>query len=135
MALTTSLSGVNLWAVLVAGIVHTVIGLIWFMPKLFGNLWVELTGKEMKPAPNWIPAGLIGHQVMAFVLALIVNLAHVTTVAGGIVVGLLVCLGFMATLEIGELIWEKIPFKLFMIRVGNQLVGLGSAGAILALWR
>jgi hypothetical protein len=135
MALTTSLSGVNLWAVLVAGIVHTVIGLIWFMPKLFGNLWVELTGKEMKPAPNWIPAGLIGHQVMAFVLALIVNLANVTNAAGGIVVGLLVCLGFMATLEIGELIWEKIPFKLFMIRVGNQLVGLGSAGAILALWR
>jgi hypothetical protein len=49
--------------------------------------------------------------------------------------GILVCLGFMATLEIGELIWEKIPFKLFMIRVGNQLVGLASAGAILAVWR
>jgi hypothetical protein len=135
MALTTSLSGINLLAVLVAGIVHTVIGLLWFMPKIFGNLWVELTGKEMKPASRWIPAGLIGHQVMAFVLAVIVNLANVTNVIGGIVVGILVCLGFMATLEIGELIWEKIPFKLFMIRVGNQLVGLGSAGAILAVWR
>lgn len=135
MALTTSLSGINLWAVLVAGIVHTVIGLVWFMPKLFGNSWVELTGKEMKPAGRWIPAGLIGHQVMAFVLALIINLANVTNVVGGVVVGILVCLGFMATLEIGELIWEKIPFKLFLIRVGNQLVGLASAGAILAIWR
>lgn len=135
MALTTSLSGINLWAVLIAGIVHTVIGLVWFMPKLFGNSWVELTGKEMKPAGRWIPAGLIGHQVMAFVLALIINLANVTNVVGGVVVGILVCLGFMATLEIGELIWEKIPFKLFLIRVGNQLVGLASAGAILAIWR
>lgn len=135
MTLTTSLSGINLWAVLVAGIVHTVIGLIWFSPKFFGDAWVELTGKEMKPARQWIPAGLIGHQIMAFVLALIVNLANVTNVAGGIVVGILVCLGFMATLEIGELIWEKIPFKLFMIRVGNQLVGLSSAGVILAVWR
>lgn len=135
MALTTSLSGINLLAVLVAGVVHTVIGLVWFMPKLFGNSWVELTGKEMKPAGRWIPAGLIGHQVMAFVLALIINLANVTNVVGGVVVGILVCLGFMATLEIGELIWEKIPFKLFLIRVGNQLVGLASAGAILAIWR
>jgi hypothetical protein len=135
MALTSSLSGINLWAVLVAGIAHTVIGLIWFMPKFFGNLWVQLTGKEMNPARQWIPAGLIGHQVMAFVLALIVNLTNVTNVIGGIVIGVLACLGFMATLEIGELIWEKIPFKLFLIRVGNQLVGLGSAGAILAIWR
>jgi hypothetical protein len=135
MALIANLSGINLWAVVVAGVVHTVIGLVWFMPKLFGNSWVELTGKEMKPAGHWIPAGLIGHQVMAFVLALIINLANVTNVVGGVVVGILVCLGFMATLEIGELIWEKIPFKLFMIRVGNQLVGLGSAGAILAIWR
>ncbi len=135
MALTMSLSGINLLAVLVAGVVHTVIGLIWFMPKLFGNSWVELTGKELKPANRWIPAGLIGHQVMVFVLALIVNLANLTSAVGGVMVGILVCLGFMATLEIGELVWEKIPFKLFLIRVGNELVGLGSAGAILAVWR
>ncbi len=135
MALTMSLSGINLLAVLVAGITHTAIGLIWFMPKLFGNSWVELTGKELKPANRWIPAGLIGHQVMVFVLALIVNLANLTSAVGGVMVGLLVCLGFMATLEIGELVWEKIPFKLFLIRVGNELVGLGSAGAILAVWR
>jgi hypothetical protein len=135
MAITTGLSNLNLLAVLIAGLVHTLIGLIWFMPKLFGNLWVELTGKEMKPALQWIPAGLIGHLVMALVLAVIVKLANVTNVVGGMVVGILVCLGFMATLEIGELIWEKIPFKLFMIRVGNQLVGLGTAGAILAVWR
>lgn len=135
MTLTTSLSGINLLAVLVAGIVHTVISLIWFMPKFFGNTWVELTGKELKPANRWIPAGLIGHQMIAFVLALIVNLANVTSAVGGVVVGILVCLGFMATLEIGELIWEKIPFKLFVIRIGNELIGLGSAGAILAVWR
>ena len=135
MALTASRTDINLWAVLVAGIAHTVIGLVWFMPKLFGNSWAELTGKEMKPAGRWIPAGLIGHQVMAFVLAVILNLANVTNVVGGITLGVLACLGFMATLEIGELVWEKIPFKLFLIRVGNELIGLSAAGAILAVWR
>jgi hypothetical protein len=65
----------------------------------------------------------------------IVSLANATTVVGGIIVSVLLWVGFVVTLEIGELILEKIPFKLFMIRVGNQLVGLGLAGIILAVWR
>lgn len=135
MLSTTSLLNINPLAVLIAGLVHMVLGLMWFTPKLFGNTWVELTGKEMKPATQWIAAGIIGHLVMALVLAMIVNLANATTLVGGIIVGIVICLGFVAPLEIGELIWEKIPFKLFMIRVGNQLVGLSLAGAILAVWQ
>jgi hypothetical protein len=34
----------------------------------------------------------------------------------------------------GELVWEKIPFRLFLIRLGDQLLTLSLAGAILALW-
>ena len=135
MLLKTILLDINLAAVLVAGIVHMIIGLMWFMPKLFGNAWVELTGKEMKPANRWIAAGIIAHLVMALALAVIVNLANATSVFGGIVVGVLIWIGFVVTLETGELIWEKIPFKLFMIRIGNQLVGLSLAGIILAVWR
>jgi hypothetical protein len=72
---------------------------------------------------------------MAFALEVIMNLANIRDVVGGIAVGILVCVGFIATLEIGELIWEKIPFKLFLIRVGNQLVGLSLVGGILAVRR
>jgi hypothetical protein len=133
--LTSSLLAVNLLAVLVAGLVHVVLGLIWFMPKLFGNAWEELTGKEMKPAPQWIAAGILGHLAMALVLAVIVKLASATDVVGGISVGVLAWIGFVVPLEAGELVWEKIPFKLFLIRTGNQLVGLSVTGVILALWR
>lgn len=31
--------------------------------------------------------------------------------------------------------WEKIPLRLFMIRIGNHLVALSIAGAILAVCR
>jgi hypothetical protein len=79
-------------------------------------------------------AGIIGHQVISLVLAVVVNLANATTVIGGIAVGVLVWIGFIVTLEIGELIWEKIPFELFMIRIGNQLVALSIASVILAVW-
>jgi hypothetical protein len=135
MSLTTGLSEINLLAVLVAGVAHMVTGLVWYTPKLFGNAWAELTGKDLKPARQWLVAGIIGHQVIALALAVIVRLADATTVAGGIAVAALVWLGFVVTLEVGELIWEKIPFRLFLIRIGNHLVALGIAGAILAVWR
>ncbi len=48
MLLTTGLRDTNPLAILVAGIAHMAIGLMWFMPKFFGNAWAELTGKEMK---------------------------------------------------------------------------------------
>ena len=135
MLLTGSFLNINPLAVLIAGLVHMILGLVWFTPKFFGNTWVELTGKEMKPATQWIAAGIIGHLIMALVLAVLVNLANATTVVGGVIVGVLICIGFVAPLEVGELVWEKIPFKLFIIRVGNQLVGFSLAGAILAVWR
>lgn len=135
MSLTSALSGINFLAVLVAGVVHMATGLIWFAPRLFGRAWVQLTGKDLKPAREWLVAGALGHLAIAFVLALLVRLAGVTTGMGGVVVALLAWAGFVVTLQIGELIWEKIPFRLFALRIGNHLVAFSAAGAIVAVWR
>jgi hypothetical protein len=134
MSLTSALTNVNWLAVLVAAIIHLVLGLIWFQKKLFGNAWVELSGKTLDPAQKWIPAGVIGHLLMSYVLAVIINLAGAVTMGAGALIGLLALVGFVIPLECGELVWEKIPFKLWLIRVGNQLVGLSITGAILAVW-
>lgn len=135
MPLTFDWSEINLLAVLAAAIVHMLTGLVWFSSRLFGKAWVQLTGKSMTLTPPWALAGFVGHLLIASVLAVIVVLADATTVLGGIAVGVLVWAGFVVTLEIGELIWEKIPFKLFMLRIGNHLVALSIAAAILAVWR
>ena len=135
MLLRSAFSDLNLIAVLVAGIVHIAGGLIWFQPKIFGNDWAKLTGKDLTPAFSWIPAGIMGHLIMALVLALIVKLSGAQTVFDGAIIGIMTWLGFIVPLEIGELIWEKIPFKLFLIRVGNQLVGFIITGIILAVWQ
>ena len=126
---------INLIAVFVAWILHTAIGLIWFQPKLFGNEWSKLTGKELKPAKNWIIPGFLGHLVMIFVLVILITLANVNNGPGGLLIGLLCWIGFIVPIETGELIWEKIPFKLFLIRIGNQFVGIGISGFILGAWQ
>lgn len=133
--LDLNLSAINPWAVVVAGLVHMFTGLVWFQPRLFGNAWAKLTGKVMNPAPKWMVAGLFGHMAIAFVLALIVILANATTAIEGAFIGILVWAGFFVTLELGEIIWEKIPLQLFALRIGDHLVGLSLAGAILAVWR
>lgn len=130
-----ALSTINWLAVVVAALVHTVVGLIWFQPWLFGLKWVEYTKASLKPATKWLPVGLIGHLLMAFVLVILIKMANATNFWGGALMGIIVCIGFMATLEAGELIWEKIPFKLYLLRVGNQLLGMAVMGGILAVWQ
>lgn len=135
MLLTDAVLGTNVWAVLVAGIVHMVTGLVWYRARIFGAAWSALTGKDLAPAKQWLAVGAIGHLVIAFVLSILVHFANATTAVDGLVVGALVWVGFIVTIEIGELIWEKIPVKLFLIRIGEHLVSLGLAGIILAVWR
>jgi hypothetical protein len=126
---------VNVLAVIVAGLIHMFFGLIWYSGPLFGKAWSELTGKELKPAPAWILPAILGHQVIALGLAIILNLANINTWSVGVGAGVLVALAFFVTLEIGELTWEKIPLKLFLIRSGYHLTAMALIGAILAVWK
>jgi len=128
-------SAINYLAVLVAWIVHIVMGLIWFRPELFGNEWSKLTGKELKPAKKWLIPGLIGHLLMILILVILIKLANANTGFGGMVIGLLTWIGFVVPMESGELVWEKIPFRLFLLRTGNQLVGIAVSGFILGAWQ
>jgi len=61
MATVTAISNINWQAVSVVWILHIVISLLWFQPALFGKAWVKLSGKDLKPAVQWIPAGLTAH--------------------------------------------------------------------------
>lgn len=126
---------VNYLAVFIAWIIHVAMGLIWFQPKLFGNKWSKLTGKELKPAPQWLIPGLFGHLLMVIVLVILIKATNSSGYLSGLILGLLTWLGFIVPMELGELVWEKIPFKLFLIRIGNQFIGLAVSGIILSFWQ
>lgn len=128
-------SSINLMAVFAAWIVHIVMSLLWFNPRLFGNEWSRLTGKENKPAMRWIVPGILGHLFMVFMVAVFIIMVGANNAIGGMIIGLMAWAGFIVPMEIGELIWEKIPFKLFLIRIGNQFLGIAVAGLILGNWQ
>jgi len=132
---TIQFTNINLLAVCAAWIIHIVMGLVWFRPELFGNEWTKLTGKELKPASQWIILGFIGHLLMIFVLVVLIKLTHSTDGLSGSFIGLLAWIGFIVPMEIGELVWEKIPFKLFVLRTGNQFISIAVSGFILGAWQ
>jgi hypothetical protein len=125
----------NLFAIFVAWSIHIVSGLLWFQPRLFGKEWSKLTGKDLNPAKKWLIPGLVGHLAMVFALIIIIKLANINNGLGGLLVGLLCWIGFIVPLETGELIWEKIPFRLFLLRIGNQFIGMSISGLILGSWQ
>ena len=109
------------------------VGLVWFSKPLFGKIWMDMTERDLTLARGLIPVAIVGHLIITLVLALILDFTGITTALDGIAVGLLVWLGFVVRLEIGELVWERIPFRIFLLRVGNHGVALSAAAAILTV--
>ena len=133
MSILYAISNFNWLAVFICWVAHVVISLAWYQPIFFGKTWVRLSGKEMKPATRWIPVGFLAHLICIIALAVIINLANARTILEGVAVGLLVSIGFIGAMLGGELVWEKIPFRLFLIRLGDQMLTLSLAGAILVI--
>jgi hypothetical protein len=133
MTIVSAIMTLNLMAVFVALVSHFVTGIIWF--SVFGKAWVKLSGMELRPDKKWLPVGFVAHIIYTIALAVIVNLAGATTVVEGLVIGIIVSTGFIGTIMINELAYMKIPFKLFLIKFGDEFLSLCVAGIILALWK
>lgn len=130
-------------AVIVATLVHFILGGLWYSPLLFGNKFLQLI--------NWSPQKLqqmeneshVKELVIAFVMSLILVyiLAHfvqytrATSVMGGIQTAFWLWLGFVVTTHVPTVIFEGRNFGLFLINVAYQFVGCALAGMILAVWR
>lgn len=133
---------VNYLAVLIAAVVNMAVGAYWYSPAGFGKQWAQLMGwsdlsrmNDMKKGAGKSYAWMfVAALVMSFVLANVVRLAGATTVMEGAMVGFWVWLGFVATVQIGSILWDMKPAKLFAINTAYSLVTLLINGALLAMW-
>lgn len=135
---------INYWAVLVSGIVATVIGGLWYGP-LFGKAWMRLAGLSMegmksmamKPWQAMI-GGLIVSVLMAGVFAHELVYAGAYMRESGISLGLQGAfwnwLGFIVPLTAGAFLWEGKSWKLWALNAAYYLVSLMVMGVILASW-
>lgn len=133
---------INYPAVLVAAIVHFIIGGLWY-GLIFGNLFLRLI--------EWTPAQLqqiqsqnhVMEYVIAFIcsLVLVYILAHFVQYtkakgfAGGMQTAAWLWLGFVATTQLATVIFEQRRLGLYLLNVGYQLVAGLICGGILAAWK
>jgi hypothetical protein len=135
-------ASVNLWAVLVAALASLAIGSLWYGP-LFGKVFMNAMGmkewtseqkKAMRGKMMWSYIGqLIASFVMFYVLAGLIVGFDKMTIMGGITTALIVWIGFVVPIKIGDLLWGG-KSTLFWLNIGNMLVTLVVAGIIIGAW-
>jgi len=129
---------INFLALLVAAIVKSVIGMIWYAPPVFGARWfkyVQCSEDEVKRGmPKALLVDLIGNFVMAFVLVHATHYAGAQGPVQGAAVGFFNWLGFVFAVMVAGANPEKRPYKLVFLNSGYQLVGMMAMGAIVATW-
>jgi hypothetical protein len=130
-------------AVIVATLVHYILGGLWYSPLLFGNKFLQLINWSPEKVRQVESQSHVKELVIAFVLSLILVyiLAHfiqytkATSAMEGIQTAFWLWLGFIVTTQAPTVIFEGRSFGLFLINVAYQFVGCALAGVILALWR
>jgi hypothetical protein len=130
---------VNIWAVIVAALANYIIATVWYA-VLFGNVWKKLTGiSEMKPRPLNIVLVFIGSLLMSFVLLHSIvfgnTFTHLNGAAGGLMGGFFSWLGFIAPVTLTNVLYEKRPWKLWLLDNAFWLVSLLIMGVILSVWQ
>ena len=134
-----SFANVNFLAVLVSAVAYMVIGFLWYGP-LFAKPWMALVGfteEQLRQGadPKMYALTFVGSLVASLVLAVFINATGMTTLAGGVQVGLLAGVGFVAPSFGANYIFLRKPLKLYLIDALYQMFTLLVAGAILGAWR
>lgn len=131
---------INYLAVLVAALANMALGFVWYGP-LFGKQWMKLMGFDKKKLnvmktnmTKTYALGFISTLVMSYVLSHFVDYIGATSVGEGAAAGFWIWLGFIATITLGSVLWERKPFSLYTLNNAYNLIGLIVMGIILAVW-
>ena len=130
-------------AVIVATLVHFILGGLWYSPLLFGNKFLQIIGwtpqqleqMQAKGSAKELIAAFVTSLVLVYILAHFVQYTKASNALAGIQTAFWLWLGFIATTNIATVLFEQRPLGLYLINVGYQLVACALAGAILAVWR
>ena len=145
--------GINWLAVFVASLSSFVIGAIWFGPKTFYPVWMKaLRGSiptertEMKLGETLVMFGgtYLGALIQVATLALLMSVSHFNVIeigaANGALLGFIVAVGIGAFSSLSHRMFGHPNgrvyqgLKVWLIEVGQDVLCLTVAGAILGAW-
>ena len=132
---------INYLAVFVSAVASLVIGALWYGP-MFGKPWMRPLGISRESMQGWekkmvakrgYAISFISSLVMAYTLALFANLFRVTDITGAWQLSFWIWLGFIATTQLGPVLWLGKSLKLYLIDTFYHLVNIFVVSVILLL--
>lgn len=131
-----SFADLNIWAILVAGVINMAIGATWYSRALFGTKWMSYLGlKEEDANPSvWL-------YVVVFLLGLVIALFMAMFLQGsegvvdGLIYGGVLALVFVIPTMITHYLYEQRKGGFMLIVAGHELVLFMAYGALLAGWQ
>jgi hypothetical protein len=135
-------ANVNILPLVVSSIAAIVIGMIWYSKSVFGNAWMKAIGMSeanMKKAQKEgmgkvMVSALVQGAVLAYVLSEVLVWSGATGVQAGFQTAFWIWLGFVATVQLGSVLWEKKSLNYFWINSLYWLVTMMVMSAILVSW-
>ena len=129
-------TNLNWVAVVAAAVAGVVIGFIWYMPQVFGRRWAAESGQELPEGMSGVGMSMLVGTivvplVVAYALAVLMKGLGAASIVDGLVVGLVVWLGFAAAPAVNNVLYEKRSWMYWAIGVGFALVSLLAMGAII----
>ena len=142
-------TAINWFAVLGAAFASLIIGFVWYLPPVFGQLWANLVksygipyasdpdADPLAPANPLLPLliWLVGFLVNATVLAIVIEELNLTRVGEAVLVATLGWLAFGATLSSWPAAFARWPWGIWLINNGCFLVTQIVMAIIITLWQ
>jgi hypothetical protein len=128
------------WSVLAAGVVATLIGWIWYHPKIFGATWMrlshitpEMAERGKRHMPLYAFVAFIASIVAAYMMSSFGIAWGVYDWKSAMQFGLFAWIGFVVPPMLGIVLWEHKPLKLFFINALYWLVTLVAMALVLVI--
>lgn len=132
------LSDINYLAALVAALAFFAIGALWYSPVLFSKPWQRSIGLDpqaaQSPSPMLFVVTLIAYFAQAVTLGAIARTIGMTELVDGLVLGLFIGIGVVATQLWVNTSYEGRPAALLWINAGIGLVGFVVMAIIMTIW-
>jgi fatty acid desaturase len=132
-------TGVNYWAILVAGAAYFILGALWYSPVIFGKAWTQAVGKSKEELQKGSSAlkmiwAFVGSLVIAYGLARILSWTGSYSLTDAVVVSLLAAICFLVTVIGISDSMEVRPMKLYLINIFYNIIGFCIMGIIIGVW-
>ena len=119
-------------------IINSILGMLWYSPWLLGTKWAKahkFDMKKLKATPWHYVGSILVSLVTAIVLAILIYAINIQDWRGGLLFGIYLWIGLIATTHFSGVIWARKPLRVYFIDVAYLLISVVMMTTLLTAWQ